>query len=173
MSNLAQFFRDSPTSMGVFYPKDYAIITFRSYSVAQQATQTLLYAGLTPASVRFIPPNEFLAFLDEIESSLAGAVMTYLSRLTDTEAANALLDAERAKEGAAFVAVRCATPEEAQHVLGLIRQFQPMAMDHYERGGLQSLISSAEPAALTHAPASVPDPITRAVEQLLPDVGHR
>ncbi len=148
MPELAEFFKTPYTSMGVFYPTDYALITFRSYHIAQEAAAELLARGAKPGEVRFIPPNELLAFFDDLDSTVSGMLGTALSRVTDTEAANALLDAQRAKEGAAFVAVHCPSEDAAVNALGIVRRFEPMAMDYYVKGGVQSLISASDPAAV-------------------------
>lgn len=148
MHELAQFFKSPPTSLGVFYPKDYAIISFRSYAVAEEVAKALVAHGIAESSVRFISPKELLEFLDDLDSTLTGMVMNAVSRMADTEAANALLNAQRAKEGAGFVAVYCATESEALGVLAFVRPWEPMSMDYYVRGGVEELVSSAEPAAM-------------------------
>jgi hypothetical protein len=148
MHELAHFFKTPPTSLGVFYPKDYAIISFRSYSVAEEVAKALLAHGWPEKAVRFISPKELLEFLDDLDSTLTGMVMTAVSRMADTEGANALLNAQRAKEGAGFVAVHCSTESEALSVLAFVRPWEPMSMDYYIRGGVEELVSSAEPAAM-------------------------
>lgn len=148
MSDLGKFFKEQPTRLGVFYPMDYAIISFRSYAVAQEVSTALVDHGWPEQSVRFISPKEFLEFLDELDSTVTGMVMTAVSRMADTEAANALLNSQRAKEGAGFVAVHCPTEQEALTVLSFVKPWQPMSMDYYKKGGVEELVSSAEPEAL-------------------------
>jgi hypothetical protein len=148
MSELAKFFKEQPTRLGVFYPMDYAIISFRCYSVAEKVAAELINHGWPEQSVRFIPPKEFLDFLDELDSTVTGMVMTAVSRMADTEAANALLNSQRAKEGAGFVAVHCPTEQEALNVLNFVKPWQPMSMDYYVKGGVEELVSSAEPVAM-------------------------
>ncbi len=161
MQKLSEFFQPPFTSLGVFYPKDHALISFRSFAVAQTAAETLVRNGLP--HVRFIPAGELLNFLDDLESTASGMLGMALSRLTDTEGANALLDAERAKDGAGFVAVRCADREEALRVLEIIRPLEPMALDYYVSGGVESMVSSAEPAAVVEENLQAPflDPFRR------------
>ncbi|MBY0506532.1 MAG: hypothetical protein K2X03_21615 [Bryobacteraceae bacterium] len=149
MQHLTQFFRDAPTSMGVFYPMTFAIISFRSYSAAQDATQALLQDGFDHDSVRFISARELLEYLGEIRSTATGMIMSAISRLTDTEGANALRDEQRAKAGAGFVAVHCPTESEALRAQEIVGPWRPQAMDYYIRGGIESLVSSAVPAELT------------------------
>src|SRR5689334_10741661 len=136
MSNLAHFFKEQPTKLGVFYPTNYAIISFRSYAVAEEVERALVAQGWPEKSVRFVSPKEFLEFLDELDSTVTGMVMTAISRMADTEGANALLDAQRAKEGAGFVAVHCPTEKDAQDVLAFVRPYEPMSMDYYLPGGV-------------------------------------
>ena len=143
MQELAGFFRGSPTSMGVFYPTDFAIICFRSYSAARAAAQELIEDGIAEEWVRFIPAGELLPFLEDIRYSAAGMVMSVVSRLSDTEGANALWDEERAKAGAGFVAVHCPTEADALHAQEVVETFRPEAIDYYRRGGIESLVSPA------------------------------
>jgi len=151
MQDLTAFFKDAPTSNGVFYPKDFAVISFRSYSVAQDATQALFQNGFSDDRVRFISARELLEFLENLRSSATGMLMSALSRLTDTEGANALRDEQRAKAGAGFVAVHCLNEGDARHALEVIEPWQPQAMDYYMAGGVDSLVSSAAPAAVVDA----------------------
>ena len=146
MSDLAKFFKHGSTEAGVFYPKDYAIASFRSYSVAQRAAQALLEDGWHSQQVRFIPASELLECLEEIEFTLKGLVMTALSRLIAAAAAKNDAEAERAKLGAGFVAVHCRTEADALRVLEAIRAFEPLAMDYYRWDGVESLIAPSQPA---------------------------
>ena len=148
MEDLVHFFKDQPTKLGVFYPTDFAVISFRSFSVAEEASKALVAHGLAPGSVRFISGKELLEFLDELDSTVTGMVMNAVSRMADTEGANALLNGQRAKEGAGFVAVHCPTEQDAASVREWARPFEPMSMDYYLSGGVQEMVSSAEPAAV-------------------------
>ncbi len=38
MSTLKEFFKESDTQLGVFYPKHYLVAVFRNFRTAQQAT---------------------------------------------------------------------------------------------------------------------------------------
>ena len=146
MSDLAKFFKHGSTESGTFYPKDYSIASFRSYSVAQRAAQALLEDGWNPEHVRFVPASELLECLEEIEFTLKGLVMTALARLIATAAAKNDAEVERAKLGAGFVAVHCVAEADAVRVLEAIRPFEPLAMDYYRWDGVESLIAPSQPA---------------------------
>ena len=146
MSDLAKFFKHGSSELGVFYPKDYLIASFRSYSVAQSAAQALLEDGWTSEHVRFVPASELLECLEEIEFTLKGLVMTALSRLIAAAAAKNDAEAERAKLGAGFVAVHCVGEADALRVLETVRPFEPLAMDYYRWDGVESLIAPSQPA---------------------------
>jgi len=143
MQNLTEFFGGAPTSMGVFYPTDFTILSFRSYSTAQDAAQALLQDGFAGERVRFISARELLEFLEDLRSSATGMVMSILSRLTDTQGANAMRGEERAKMGAGFVAVHCSTEADALHAQEVIRSWQPQTIEYYRSGGIESLVSPA------------------------------
>ena len=146
MSDLAKFFKHGPTESGVFYPREYSIASFRSYSVAESAAQALLDGGWDSQRVRFIPASELLECLEKIEFTLKGLVMTALSRLIAAAAAKNDAEVERAKLGAGFVAVHCVAEADALQVLEAFRPFEPLAMDYYRWDGVESLIAPSEPA---------------------------
>lgn len=146
MSDLVKFFKHGPTESGVFYPREYSVASFRSYSVAESAAQALLDNGWDPELVRFIPASELLECLEEIEFTLKGLVMTALGRLIATAAAKNDAEIERAKLGAGFVAVHCVAEDDALRVLEAFRPFEPLAMDYYRWDGVESLIAPSDPA---------------------------
>ncbi len=146
MQELAKFFQNGPTTVGVFYPKGYSIASFRSYSVAERAAQALVDGGWDPDSVRFIPASEFLQCLEDIEQTLKGLFMTALSRLVATAAPKNDAEIERAKAGAGFVAVHCPTEADAVKILDSIRPFEPLSLDYYRWDGVESLIAPSQPA---------------------------
>ena len=150
VQDLNEFFKKSSTATKGFYPMDYAVVSFRSYSVGQEAANELLNEGFESDKVHFIPAKAFLEFLDEQESSMTGMLMNALSRGIQTESAKSESDAERARMGASFVAVYCPKEVDAMRVLELVREFNPMAFDYYQPGGVQSPLQPgpADPVAI-------------------------
>jgi hypothetical protein len=89
MSELGTLIKAPETSLGVFYPKDYVIATFRSYENAASANDALRRAGFTEDESRAAPGSDLLNYFEELHehSGVWGILMTELSRLIGTEAA--------------------------------------------------------------------------------------
>ena len=141
-TDLFAFLKGSKTSLGVFYPWKYAIVTFPSFELAKAACDALRLAGLSADEVMAVPGVEMLRFFDQLrtETSLLGALMEGLSRTFATEAAFVEADIRRAREGAGFLAIY--HPDEAgiDHLRDLLAPLNPVSMHWYKWGGIQSLI---------------------------------
>src|ERR1700722_16486146 len=82
MTALTGFFKDSESSLGVFYPKHYIIATFETFASTNEAALELRKAGFHEDDVLAIPGSEILDFFVEFRShaGLWTGVMTMLSR---------------------------------------------------------------------------------------------
>ncbi|HTB12908.1 MAG TPA: hypothetical protein VK752_15105 [Bryobacteraceae bacterium] len=142
MTTLANFFKESDSKLGVFYPKHYVIATFPSFEKTEQAALELRKAGFSQGEIRAIRGSEILRFFEEFQANagVGSGVMTTLSRAFGTEQIFADDDVEKARTGAGFLAVR--SPEEAvaNRIRAILEPFEPCAMHWYEAGGVQSLI---------------------------------
>jgi hypothetical protein len=142
MTTLTNFFKESDSTLGVFYPKHYIIATFPTYAAAQLAAQALRGAGFGEDDMVAIPGAEILQFFEEFRanSSLWAGVMSVLSRAFGTEQAFVDADVQRAQAGAGFLAVY--SPEEAQasRIRALLEPFKPKAMHWYLAGGVECLV---------------------------------
>ena len=142
MTTLTNFFKESDSKLGVFYPKHYIIATFPTFEITTQAAQALRKVGFSDEEVLAIPGPEILKYFEEFRanSGMWAGVMTMLSRGFGTEQIFADNDAHRAQGGAAFLAVH--SPDEAQtnRVKAVLAPFEPRAMHWYEIGCIQSLI---------------------------------
>src|SRR5579871_831263 len=142
MSELGTLFKAPESSMGVFYPKNYVIATFRSFETAACANEALRRAGFSEDESRAVPGSDLLDYFDEIHerSGVWGTVMTELSRLIGTEAAFEDKDTRQARHGAGFVAVHSSTEAEAERISKIVKPFDPIAMQWYWSGAIRSLI---------------------------------
>jgi hypothetical protein len=142
MTTLTNFFKESDSSLGVFYPKHYIIATFPSFEKTKEAAQALRNAGFSPDEILAIPGEEILKFFEDFRanSGLWSGAMTVLSRAFGTEQVFADDDVESARAGAGFLAVHTGEQAEADRVRALLAPFNPRAMHWYESGGVQSLI---------------------------------
>ncbi len=74
------------------------------------------------------------------DAGLWGIVMRPLSRFIGTEAANADLNIEQAKEGAGFIAIHSPTEQDALKIMSVMKPFAPSSADWYLWGGIRSMI---------------------------------
>jgi hypothetical protein len=142
MTTLTNFFKESDSQLGVFYPVHYIIATFSTFGKTQEAAQALRTAGFAPDEVLAIPGSEVLAYFEEFRahSGLWAGAMTMLSRAFGTEQVFADADVQRAQAGAGFLAVHSAEDSVTARARALLQPFEPRAMHWYESGGIQSLI---------------------------------
>lgn len=142
MTTLTDFFKESDSNLGVFYPKHYVIATFPDLDRTNQAALALRRSGFSDDEARVISGSEILKFFEEFRanSAVGTGLMTALSRALGTEQIFVDDDVQRAREGAGFLAVH--SPDEAAttRIRKLIEPFEPRAMHWYEAGGIQSLI---------------------------------
>jgi hypothetical protein len=141
-SSLWNFFNVSDTSFGVFYPKRFIIAIFPSFDSAKGAEAVLWGAGFTSDEVLAAPGVEVLQFFEELRllAGLWGALMDALSRALGTEAAFVAKDAERAREGAGFLAVYDPLEAECSLLRELVAPFGPISMRRYAAGGIETLL---------------------------------
>jgi len=142
MTTLTNFFKESDSTLGVFYPKHYIIAAFPAYASAKQADQALLAAGFGADEVVAIAGSEILKFFEEFRanSGVWSGVMTMLSRAFGTEQSYADDDVHLAQGGAGFLAVHCPDEAAKSRIQAIIMPFGPRAMHWYESGGVQALI---------------------------------
>jgi hypothetical protein len=142
MTTLTNFFKESDSSLGVFYPKHYVIGTFPNFEKTKEAAQALRRAGFAEDEVLAVAGSEVFSYFAEFRanSGLWASAMTTLSRAFGTEQVFADDDVELARSGAGFIAVH--SPDEAttQRIKDLLEPFQPRALHWYQSGGVQSLI---------------------------------
>jgi hypothetical protein len=142
MTTLTNFFKESDSALGVFYPKHYIIATFSTFDKTKEAAQALRKAGFSEDEVLAIPGEEIIRFFEEFHAhaGLWSGVMTMLSRAFGTEQLFADDDVERARAGAGFLAVYSPEASGAAHIRSMLDPFEPRAMHYYEAGCIQSLI---------------------------------
>jgi hypothetical protein len=142
MTTLTNFFQESDSNLGVFYPKHYIIATFSTYEKTGQAAQALRNAGFSENEVLAVPGAQILQYFEEFRanSGLWAGVMTMLSRAFGTEQVFVDDDVQRARAGEGFLAVHSVNEQETARICAVLEPFEPRAMHWYEAGGIQSLI---------------------------------
>jgi hypothetical protein len=101
MSVLTNFFQESDTQLGVFYPNHYLIAVFRKLETAQQAVKKLRLAGFAEYAVIAVTGQDFIELAKE-ETGLGSFLMQALSRFFATEQMSHDSDLDLAQHGAAF-----------------------------------------------------------------------
>jgi hypothetical protein len=141
-ADLAAFFAESVTSLGVFYPTNYILCIFPSFEAAKEAHRTLKEAGFGSDEIHAADGAELLAFVDRLRSEcgITGEFMTRFSRALGTEATFVDNDVRWAEAGAGFVAILCRTEPESEHITQLVTQLHPIEMQWYLPGGIRSLV---------------------------------
>jgi hypothetical protein len=137
-TDLSQFFKDSNTSFGVFYPKNYSLLVFPSFGDAAAAGATLLDSGIRDQEIVVASGDEVVRFFSH--SSPLGEVMTRVSRFFETEQTFVDDYIARAREGAGFIGVCTPNEHTAERVRDLVLPFGPKVMRWYRTGGIQSVI---------------------------------
>jgi hypothetical protein len=142
MTTLTHFFKESDSSLGVFYPRHYIIAVFPTFEKTKEAAQALRGVGFGEDEVLAIPGSEILKYFEEFRanSGLWAGVMTMLSRAFGTEQVFVDEDVELAHGGAGFLAIHSLEEHETRRIQAVLEPFEPSAMHWYEAGGIQTLV---------------------------------
>jgi tellurite resistance protein len=138
MSLLTNFFKESDTKLGVFYPNHYLIAVFLNLETAQQAIKTLRLAGFAEGEMVAAAGQDFIELAKE-ESGLGSFLMQALSRFFATEQKSHDSDLDLAQRGAAFVAVHCPTETTKEKAWNVLRAEAPLAARYYANDGIEHL----------------------------------
>lgn len=142
MTTLTNFFKESDSSLGVFYPKHYIIGTFPTLEKTREAAQALHRAGFSDDEVLAAPGSEVFLYFAEFRANagLWSSAMTALSRAFGTEQVFADDDVAFARSGAGFLAVHSPDDATTARVRALVSPFEPRALHWYQSGGIQCLV---------------------------------
>jgi len=143
ISRLAAFFEHGDTEFAVFYPNHCLLSVFRDIQDADRAERELDRAGFRDGSVISVSGAEVILFAEDhlIKDGLWGILMTQLSRTFGTEALYADADLAAAREGAAFVVVRCPTQQVKSEVWRTLEPMHPIAARYYSFFGIEHMMS--------------------------------
>jgi hypothetical protein len=141
MSELSTFFKESTSSLGIFYPKHYIIATFPKYLVAKEVYRVLRNAGAREDEVILATGKEVLEFFRHFreDAGLWGIVMRPISRFFGTEVVYADQDIVEAQEDSGFIAVHSVTEQETRSIVEQLAPFAPSSIEWYLAGGIRNL----------------------------------
>jgi len=138
MSVLTNFFKESDTQLGVFYPNHYLVAVFRNLETAQRAVQNLRRAGFAEDDAIAVAGQDFLELAKE-ESGLGSFLMQALSRFFATEQVSHDSDLDLARHGGAFAAVHCPTEQNKNEAWNALQPEAPLAARYYANDGIEHL----------------------------------
>jgi hypothetical protein len=137
-----KLFKGRDTSWGIFYPTDYLVAIFDSLETAKRARGIMLSAGYAEDEVDAVPSDYVLADIAQgmKNAGLLTRVRQQISRALGAEADFWEEDSKFAKQGAGFLAVRCATAAEGKRVLRLLQPEHPKKMRRYDQAVIEELV---------------------------------
>ena len=144
-STLTAYFDGSDTQFGIFYPHHHLVAVFASLAEATRARKTLVDSGHSGADCITAGGEEVVRFAEEHlqKEGLWGLLMTQLSRAIDTEATYADQDLEMARQGSAFLAVRCINDQAKNSAWECLEPSKPLVARYYSFGGIEHLAGKA------------------------------
>jgi hypothetical protein len=135
---ISELFKESDTSLGVFYPNHYLIAVFSNVDAARHVDQNLKSTGFRQEDLITIGGAEIIELVKE-EVGPGGLLMQALSRFIGTEQIYADRDVHHARHGAGFVAVYCPTEKTKNKAWQVIGPAQPLDARYYSSGGIEHL----------------------------------
>ena len=142
MANISQEFKESNTSLGIFYPKHYVVAALRDTETLKEAERKVFGTGRSGDKVIVLSANEVLDFFDGLreETGTKGSVMRGVSRAMGDDVVFADADIERAKHGAGLIMIHSEFETEAKEIRDLLLPLEPLSMRWYEASGILSLV---------------------------------
>jgi hypothetical protein len=142
MSISTSFFKESISSLGVFYPMHYLVAVFPDLETAQKVGRNLLNGSFRDADVLALSGRQFI----ELEAVASGVIMRELSRFFKTEQLSTDHNLELAEHRAGFVFAHCPTEEAKTKAWAIIGQDNPMAAHYYDQVGIEELSGGLDTA---------------------------
>jgi hypothetical protein len=138
MSVQASFFKESHTSLGVFYPIHYIVAVFDTLAAAHRAEKNLRNAGFRDEDLFVATGPEFIEF-EKRETGVAGAIMQGISRFFKTEQLSTDHNLALAERYAAFIFVHCPHEKSKNKAWDIIHEELPLVAHYYERFSVDQL----------------------------------
>ncbi|MEO5925630.1 MAG: hypothetical protein ABIR70_17540 [Bryobacteraceae bacterium] len=138
MSVQATFFKESHTSLGVFYPMHYMIAVFDTLPAAHRAEKNLRNASFRDDDVLVCTGPEFIEF-EKRETGVAGSIMQAISRFFKTEQLSTDHNLELAEHYAAFLFVHCPKEQSKIEAWDIVQEEKPLTAHYYDRIAVDQL----------------------------------
>ena len=144
MSDVSSFFKESDTTLGVFYPNHYLIAVFRDRDAAHQVHGKLRNAGFSAEDVMALDGADFVELVKP-DTGLGTSVMQTLARFLSTEQRFADRDLRHARQGAGFLAAYCPTETLKKQAWEIVKPEDPLDARYYSRSGIEHLAGDPQP----------------------------
>jgi hypothetical protein len=138
MSVKTLFFKESHTSLGIFYPLHYILAVFDTVAAAHRAEKNLRNANFHGDDVMVATGPEFIEF-EKQETGVSGTIMKGLSRFFKTEQLAMDHNLNMAEHYAAFLFVYCPHEREKNKAWDLIQEDNPVIAQYYDRASVNHL----------------------------------
>jgi len=138
MSRLSEFFKETHTALGIFYPLHCMVAVFPTLVVAKQVREKLRNARFGEDDVIAADGAEFIE-LEKEETGLGSILMQELSRFLGAEQISTDHNLEFAEQGAALVVVHCPTEKLKDQAWEVVQSASPLAAHYYSRGSVDHL----------------------------------
>jgi hypothetical protein len=138
MSVQASFFKESHTSLGIFYPMHYIVAVFDTLAAAHRAEKQLRNGNFSADAVMVATGEEFIDF-EVRETGVAGTIMQSISRFFKTEQLSTDRDLALAERYAAFLFVHCPADASKDEAWKIIQEEKPLAAHYYDRVSVEQL----------------------------------
>ncbi len=138
MGRLAQFFKETHTTLGVFYPLHCLIAAFPNLDAAKNVVRKLREAGFAEDEVIAVEGSELLE-LEKEDTGLVTLVMRRQSRDLGAEQISTDHNLDFARRGAAFVLAHCPSEGTKDKAWDVIREAEPLNAHYYTRMSIYHL----------------------------------
>lgn len=141
MTRISSFFKNGDTQVGVFYPTHYLLALFPNLADADTAKRQIQKAGFADNEVISASGDEVVSFAasHSVDDGIWGVFMRQVSRAIGTEAVYSDADLAAAQNGAALVAVHCATEIRKETAWNSLETQHPISARYYSAGGIEHL----------------------------------
>lgn len=138
MSRLSDFFKETHTALGVFYPLHCLVAVFPSLDATRKVARNLEESGFSKDELITVEGRE-LVQLEKEETGLGNYLMQELSRFIGGEQISTDHNLEFAERGAGFVVVHCPSDKKKEEAGGVIQPLKPLTAHYYSRGSVDHL----------------------------------
>jgi len=138
VSELSSFFKESDSTLGVFYPQHYLIGVLPNLEAAQRVVDKLHQAGFAQDDAMAAGGQQIVELANE-KTGAGTFFMKAVSRFFSTEQIHVDHDLEHARRGAGFLAVYCPTEETKKSAWAVIEPEGALDVRYYTSDGIEHL----------------------------------